>query len=92
MTIELASVLITAAVSIGGAWPVARVAGKKADLAERESDRNEMTRLRGEITKLWNARENDAKTKYARGSHIAVLEAHIWQDKGPPPPPHPENV
>jgi hypothetical protein len=41
---------------------------------------------------LWRARESDAVTKRALGSHIDVLEDHIWQDKGPPPPPRPVGI
>ena len=78
MTAELAAVLITAAVSLGGAWVVAG-AGR-------------ITRLEARIERLEALREADAITKRQLGDHVDLLEHHIWDRKPPPPPPRPEGI
>lgn len=41
---------------------------------------------------LWEARRADALVIRSQGDHIDVLEHHIWQGLGPPPPPRPAGV
>ena len=78
MTAELASVLITAAVAIGGSWLVART-GRMRYLEDR-------------IDRLETAREASAIAKRRLGDHVDLLEHHIWAAKPPPPPDRPEGI
>lgn len=48
-----------------------------------------ITDIENNYGSLWKDRESDAIKKRQLGDHIDVLEAHIWADKGPPPPPRP---
>jgi hypothetical protein len=78
MTAELASVLITAAVAIGGSWLVAR-AGRMRYLEDR-------------IDRLEAAREAAGIAKRRLGDHVDLLEHHIYARKPPPPPTRPEGI
>lgn len=78
MTAELASVLITAAVAIGGSWLVART-GRMRYLEDR-------------VDRLETAREASAIAKRRLGDHVDLLEHHIWDRKPPPPPARPEGI
>ncbi|KMM44851.1 hypothetical protein CWIS_13535 [Cellulomonas sp. A375-1] len=96
MSVTLAAVLITAAVSIGGSWLVARTTGRSAaaavEVAARASDRARMQELERQVTELWALRRQDAVTIRRLGDFIDVLEAHIWQRKPPPPPARPTDI
>ena len=98
MDTTIGAVLITAAVSLGGSWLVARTSGRNGGLAasqqDREADRQRIKDLEdrdamweARCNILWAAREADALVKRAQGDHIDVLEDHIWKRR-PPPPPH----
>ncbi|WP_291378855.1 hypothetical protein [Demequina sp.] len=92
MDTTLAAVLITASVSIGGSWLVARQSAANRyqqrikDLEDRDAKWEDRCNV------LWAAREADALIKRAQGDHIDVLEDHIWHHKPPPPPPRPHIV
>lgn len=103
MDVTLAAVLITAVVSLGGSWLVARTSGRtsarQVEQQERASDRDRIKTLEDRdaewerrVNVLWAAREADALIKRAQGDHIDVLEAHIWDKKPPPPPPRPAGI
>lgn len=92
MDVTLAAVLITAIVSMGGSWVVARQSAANSylqrikDLEARDAEWDKRCNV------LWSAREADALTKRAMGDHIDELEAHIWHRKPPPPPARPPGV
>lgn len=56
----------------------------------------EMTALKkaheAEKLDLWARLEESAKTKRRMGDFIDELQHHIWDGKGPPPPPRPEDL
>lgn len=103
MPSELAAVLITAAVSIGGSWLVAMQAARTSAEQSRQAEvDDELARLAAawsrieqlerRVTELEDKRAADALVKRAMGDHIDVLEAHIIRGDGPPPPPRPPGV
>lgn len=96
MPSEIAVVLITAAVSLGGGWLVARQSGHSAGTIAAQAviadQRAEIETLRARVAQLEDKAESDARTKRAMGDHIDLLEHHIWQQKPPPPPPRPPGV
>lgn len=92
MPTELAAVLITAAVSIGGSWIVARQASWRYPLDQLQTAWQRIDALEGRVEDLEGKRQADALTKRAMGDHIDILEHHIWQQKPPPPPPRPPGV
>lgn len=92
MDSSVAAVLITAAVSIGGSWLVARSAAHSQQLAVRQAERDRIVALESRVDSLEAKREADALTKRRQGDHIDVLEHHIWSGYGPPPPKRPEGV
>lgn len=96
MDITLAAVLVTAAVSIGGSWLVARTTGRSAgeavEVQARESDRKRIADLESQVERLWALRRADAVTIRRLGDFVDQLEAHIWQGKPPPPPSRPDGI
>lgn len=92
MPTELAAVLITAAVSIGGSWLVARQATYHYPLDQLKGAWARIDALEERVEDLEGKRQADALTKRAMGDHIDVLEHHIWEQKPPPPPPRPPGV
>ncbi|MDR1266707.1 MAG: hypothetical protein LBK42_14410 [Propionibacteriaceae bacterium] len=48
--------------------------------------------LEAQVRDLWDERRKDAGLIRRMGDHIDVLEDHIRQEKGPPPPPRPEGL
>ncbi len=92
MDLNLAAVLITAVVSIGGAWLVSRTTARGVEISARESDRRRLAELEGQVVELWALRRQDAVTIRRLGDFVDVLEAHIWQGKPPPPPARPHDL
>lgn len=96
MDTTIAAVLITAAVSIGGSWLVARTTGRTAgeavEVQAHESDRRRIKDLEDQVERLWSMRQTDAVTIRRLGDFIDVLEAWIWQGKPPPPPSRPDGI
>ncbi|MCW5954687.1 MAG: hypothetical protein KIT69_20735, partial [Propionibacteriaceae bacterium] len=88
----LAAVLITAAVSIGGSWLIARQTADNREDSRLTAAWARITQLESRVTGLETLREADALTKRAMGDFIDVLEHHIWQQKPPPPPTRPPGV
>lgn len=92
LDIGLASVLITAAVSIGGAWLIARPTGVRNMLAQLEAAYTRITQLEGRVTSLETGKAADTEGIRQRDDHIDALEAHIWDGKPPPPPARPKFI
>ena len=92
MPIELASVLITAAVSIGGSWLVARSSKPRQLLDQLQAAYSRITQLEARVDGLETKRDNDEAMKRAQADHIDLLEAHIWAELPPPPPPRPAGL
>ena len=88
----IAAVLITAAVSMGGSWLVARSSARTVDQQMRDSDRRRIVALEARVDVLETARRADAVVISRLGDHIDVLEDHIWKRLPPPPPQRPDGI
>ena len=89
MDANLAAVIITVGVSLGvslgGSWLVAKNTASNRDHLR-------IAALESRVDILEQKREQDAIIKRLMGDHIDVLENHIWERKGPPPPARPEGI
>lgn len=92
MDSNLTAVLITAAVTIGGSWLVAWQTAARFPIDQLRLAYERIAVLEGRVDDLEGKRQADALTKRKLGDHIDLLEAHIWDDKGPPPPPRPDGI
>lgn len=92
MPTELAAVLITAAVSIGGSWLIARQTTDSRNDDRLTDAWGRIDMLEKRVTELEDKRAVDALVKRALGDFIDQLEHHIWQQKPPPPPPRPDGI
>ncbi|MGC3954643.1 MAG: hypothetical protein QM804_10375 [Propionicimonas sp.] len=92
MPTELAAVLITAAVSIGGSWLIAHQTTMNREDSRLAAAWSRITQLEDRVGELEGKRADDALVKRALGDHIDVLENHIWKQLPPPPPARPAGI
>ena len=84
--------LITASVSMGGAWLVARQSAQSHTQEALTDAWARIDALSARVDTLEAARREDAALIRRMGDHIDTLEHHIWQQLPPPPPPRPDGI
>lgn len=88
----IAAVLITATVSMGGSWLVARQSAETRTTTALRDAWTRIDSLSGRIDALESSRRADAIVIRRLGDYIDVLEDHIWKQLPPPPPARPDGI
>ncbi|MBO0596599.1 hypothetical protein I2485_06880 [Nesterenkonia sp. E16_7] len=83
---------LTAVLGVGAAVLAGLVAmiGHLYSRLHKLEERN--LRLDRRMTEMWEGRRADAVVIRKQAGHIDLLEFHIWNKLGPPPPDRPDGV
>ena len=88
----IAAVLITATVSMGGSFLVARQSAETHTTTALRDAWSRIDSLSARVDSLEDERRADAVVIRRLGDYIDVLEDHIWKRLPPPPPQRPDGI